>query len=346
MTSQPVVRQLLLWVVPLLVTAVAVYVYGSGGEFISTDNAYVIRDHVDITPEVGGITKQVFVHENQQVTAGTTLVELDAALEQIALEAAQAKLNAVRADMRALKAAVIEKNAEMVVAERAAGYAERDYQRQQELAARKLTAQVTVDSAHRLADISTGSIEVLKLQKAQLLAKIGSDPNVAIDQMPAVLAALAEVNHAQYQLTHTRIIAPQDGIVSHLPKLGTRLEAGRPALVIVSNAPAEIEANFKETDLEWVRVGQPVEIEIDTYSHRVLTGTVKSVAAATGAAFSLLPPQNASGNWVKVVQRIPVRIALNGAANLPLLRDGMSAEVSIDTGKHNRFERWFTRSKS
>lgn len=341
MSTPKSTRAFFLWVAPILVSAVAIYLYGSGGRYVNTDNAYVVRDHVDITPEVSGMVKQVNVHENQVVNAGSVIVELDSTLERIALDAANAKLNTSRAEVRALKAAVTEKNGEMAVAQQAAEYALRDSHRQEELAARKLTAQASVDSAHRLSDISTGSVEVLKLQRSQLLAKMGTDWNAPIDQFPAVQAAKAEVDHAQYQLERTHLIAAQTGIVSHLPKVGARLEVGRPAFVIVSSASAEIEANFKETELEWVRVGQLVEIDIDTYPNKHFKGQVKSIAAATGAAFSLLPPQNASGNWVKVVQRIPVRITIEADDAFPL-RDGMSVQVAIDTGKHSRFDRWFS----
>jgi membrane fusion protein, multidrug efflux system len=342
MSSRPIeLRTLLLWVVPICVSAIAVYWYGSGGRYVETDNAYVIRDHIDITPEVSGIVNQVLVRENQVVHKGELLVELDNRLEQIALDAEKAKLANIRAEAQSLKAAVLEKNGEMMVATQAAEYANRDLHRQEELWNRKLTAQSQVDSARRMADISNGSIDVLKLQRNQLLAKLGVDPKTSIEQFPMVKAAQAAVDHAQYQLDRTKIMAPADGIVSHCPKVGAKLELGRPAMVIVSNEPAEIEANFKETDLEWVRVGQAVTISVDTYPSHEFKGTVKSVAAATGAAFSLLPPQNASGNWVKVVQRIPVRLQIEGDSEEFPLRDGMSAQVSIDTGAHTRFDRWF-----
>jgi membrane fusion protein (multidrug efflux system) len=126
-----------------------------------------------------------------------------------------------------------------------------------------------------------------------------------------------------------------------LPKVGARVDAGRPAFAVVGSDRIWLDANFKETDLEWVRPGQPVRVEIDTYSAHAWQGTVDSIAGATGAEFALLPAQNASGNWVKVVQRIPVRIALTVRADDPPLRDGMSATVRIDTGPHSRFERWF-----
>ena len=153
--------------------------------------------------------------------------------------------------------------------------------------------------------------------------------------------AAAELERTKIDLQHTLVSAPQSGIVSHLPKVGSRVDIGRAACAIVSDHGIWVEANFKETDLEWVRPGQPVRIDVDTYAQHRWTGHVESVAQATGAEFSLLPAQNATGNWVKVVQRVPVRIALDLRAEDPPLRDGMSANVEIDTGPHSRFDRWF-----
>jgi membrane fusion protein (multidrug efflux system) len=185
----------------------------------------------------------------------------------------------------------------------------------------------------------------LQLQLQQTAARLGGNPSIPVDQHPTVRAALADLERAQSEVYFSLIRAPQSGIASHLPKVGARVEVGSPACAIVSDHGFWIEANFKETDLEWVRVGQPVEIEIDTYSQHRWRGRVNSISQATGAAFSLLPPQNATGNWVKVVQRIPVRIDITLHPDDPPLRDGMSSSVSIDTGPHTRFDRWFGRRK-
>jgi membrane fusion protein (multidrug efflux system) len=230
------------------------------------------------------------------------------------------------------------------MARRAAEYAQRDTRRQDELAARKLVPAATVDTSHRTTDLSLGAIGVLELQRDQLLARLGGHTERSVDAYPAVRAALADVERARIDLERTRIHAPQGGVLSHLPKTGSRVETGRPAFAVVAGNRLWVDANFKETDLEWVRPGQPVEIEVDTYTSRRWQGTVESIAGATGAAFALLPAQNASGNWVKVVQRIPVRIALTARKDDPPLRDGMSASVKIDTGAHSRFDRWLGRS--
>jgi membrane fusion protein, multidrug efflux system len=337
-------RRLLLWVVPLLIAAGGLYGYGSSGRYVSTDNAYVQRDHIDVAPQVAGDVREVYVKENEPVVAGQPILALDDSLLKIAERAAEARLAAARDDIAALKAGFREKNGEIAVARRAAEYAQRDLKRQQELAERKLTAVSQVDTAQRSADIASGSISVLELQRGQIAARLGDDSNLPVDHFAAVKAAQAELERVRYERAHTRITAPQAGIASHLPKVGNRVDLVRPAFAIVSTSTMWIEGNFKETDLEWVQPGQAVEITIDTYPNHHWRGRVESVSAATGAQFSLLPPQNASGNWVKVVQRIPVRVALTSEEGDPPLRDGMSATIEIDTGPHTRFDRWFGRA--
>lgn len=338
-------RRALLWGLPLIVACVAIYAYGSGGRYVGTDNAYLQRDHVDVAPQLSGDVRELLVGENEQVRPGQPVLALDDTLPRIAAEAAASRLTSARAELAAAQASFREKTGEIAVARRAAEYATREYGRQNELAARKLVPAATLDTAHRSADIASGTIEVLELQRAQLGARLGGRADLAIDSYAPVRTALADAERARVDLDHSRLYAPQAGIVSHLPKVGSRLEAGRPAFAIVSDRAVWIEANFKETDLQWVRPGQTVGVVIDTYPARQWQGRVESISQATGAAFALLPAQNASGNWVKVVQRIPVRIALTPGRDDPPLRDGMSASVEIDTGAHTRFDRWFGRGR-
>ena len=333
-------RRLLLWGAPLVVAVAGVYLYGTAGRYAATDNAYVQRDRVDVAPQVSGDVREVHVAENAHVEPGELVLVLDDTLPRIAVAAAESRLTTARADIEAARVSYREKGGEIEVARSAAEYAMRELRRQEELAARKLTPQATLDAARRSAELSTGGIAVLELQRAQILARFGGDATLPADAYSPVQAALADLERARVDLAHTRIGAPQAGIVSHLPKVGSRVDAGRPAFAIVSDHSVWIEANFKETDLEWVRPGQPARIVVDTYPNHDWSARVESIAQATGAEFSLLPPQNASGNWVKVVQRIPVRLVLEIRPGDPPLRDGMSASVDIDTGKHSRFERW------
>lgn len=333
-------RSILLWVVPALLVVAAVWLYGSAGRYVETDNAYLQQDRVDVAPQVSGNVIAVMVAENARVEAGQAVLTLDDAAARIAVAAAESRLAAARVDVAALKASYREKVGQAAVARRAAELSTRELERQQQLAERRLIPASELDAVERSTDISVGAVGVLQLQIEQTVARLGGDPSIAPERLPAVRAAQAELERARLDLERTVVRAPQTGVVSHLPKVGSRAEAGRPAFAIVVNAVPWVEANFKETDLEWVRVGQPVRVEIDTYGEHRWQGRVESIAQATGSTFAVLPAQNASGNWVKVVQRIPVRIALQPGRDEPPLRSGMSATVRIDTGPHTRFDRW------
>lgn len=337
-------RTFSLWIIPLAVAIVAVWLYGSSGRYIETDNAYIQRDRIDVSPQVSGDVKDVLYHENDSVEAGALILVLDDTLQSIALQAAESKLQTAREEIAGALAAYREKEGEIAMARRAAEYAARDTKRQDDLAARKLVPAATVDASHRTTDLSMGAIGVLELQRDQLLARIGGRVNRPVEDYAAVQLARAELDRAKVDLARTRVHAPSRGIVSHLPKIGARVDAGRPAFAIVGSDKIWVDANFKETDLEWAKPGQVARVEIDMYSAHKWSGKIESIAGATGSAFALLPAQNASGNWVKVVQRIPVRISLDVSPNDPPLRDGMSVNVSIDTGAHARFDRWFGRS--
>ena len=340
----PWIRRILLWIVPLLVVLAAIYVYGSAGRYVSTDNAYLKQDRVDVAPQVSGNVSEVYVAENTHVTAGQPVFRLDDAQLNIAIAGAEARLSSARAELASAQAAYREKQGELAVAKRTGELATRDFKRQKELAARQLISASALDAADRTYQISTGAIGVLELQLAQTGARLGGKPDLPVDDYGSVRTALADLARVRLDLARSLVTAPQSGVASHLPKVGGRVDVGRPAFAIVTDGTLWVEANFKETDLEWVRPGQPVTVDVDTYRQHRWKGHVQSIAQATGAEFSLLPAQNASGNWVKVVQRIPVRIALDRAEDDPPLRDGMSANVEIDTGAHTRFDRWFGRS--
>jgi len=333
-------RRLLVWVLPLLVGVLAVWYYGSAGRYVETDNAYVHRDRVDVAPQVSGDVVQVMVAENAPVTAGQPVLKLDDTLARIAVDAAEARLNSARADIESLKATWREKVGQAAVGARAAELSQRELERQRQLAEQRLVPASQLDSVQRSTDIASGAAAVMRLQAEQSAAKLGGSATRPTDDYATVRAAAAELARARVDLEHTVVHAPQAGIASHLPKVGARADAGRPAFAVVADRTVWVEANFKETDLEWVRPGQLVEVQLDTYPEHRWQGKVESISQATGAAFSVLPAQNASGNWVKVVQRIPVRIALQPGKDDPPLRDGMSADVRIDTGAHRRFDRW------
>jgi membrane fusion protein (multidrug efflux system) len=333
-------RRILLWVLPLLAIVGGVVFYGMGGRYASTDNAYLKEDRVDVAAQISGEVHEVRVVENQAVEPGQVVLVLDDTLPKVAVQRAEAQLANARVEVEGFRAAYREKLGELELAKATEQYAVREFDRQRQLAEQKLVPATQLDAAHRSADIAVGTVAVLQLQSDQARARLGGNLDVPPDQHPQVLAAAAELRRAQVDLERTVVKAPRAGVVSHLPQVGDRVEAGQPAFAIVTHRVPWVEANFKETDLEWVRPGQRASVEVDTYPDRVWQGRVESIAQATGAEFSLLPPQNASGNWVKVVQRIPVRITIDVRADDPPLRSGASAYVEIDTGPHRRFDRW------
>jgi membrane fusion protein (multidrug efflux system) len=333
-------RRWVVWAVPAIMVVCCVVYYGMGGRYATTDNAYLKEDRIDVAAQVAGDVREVRVRENQRVEPGQVAIVLDDTLQRVAVQAADAQLANARLQVDALRAAYREKLGELAIARATEKFAVDEFGRQSKLADLKLVPATQLDAAHRSADMAVGAVAVLQLQADQARASLGGNPDLPTDRQPAVLAAAAQLRHAQVDLGRTVIKAPQAGIASHLPQVGDHLEVGQAAFAIVTSHAPWVEANFKETDLEWVRPGEPVSVEVDTYPGRTWRGRVESISQATGSEFSLLPPQNASGNWVKVVQRIPVRISIELRPGDPPLRSGASATVEIDTGPHRRFERW------
>ncbi len=272
---------------------------------------------------------------------GEVVLVLDDTLLQVARMHAEAELASARMDVESLRAAYREKVGEVEVARQASHYAVSELARQQELANRKLVPAATLESATRSRDLAIGTIAVLELQLDQARARLGGSAGSAGGSASGGSRCRGCAREGpRRSRAHDRPCSARGH--RQPPAAGGRPgRSGRPAFAIVTDGGVYVEANFKETDLEWVRPGESATVEIDTYPGREWTGKVTSIAQATGSEFSVLPPQNASGNWVKVVQRVPVRISIDRKADDPPLRSGASADVSIDTGPHTRFDRWF-----
>jgi membrane fusion protein (multidrug efflux system) len=324
-------RKILLVAGPLLTAAVAGYFYFTSGRYVSTDNAFLKSDKVVISPEVAGPVSELLVAENQPVKKGDLLFRIGSGTYVAALQRAQAYLEKTRADLLTLQAAYKSKQAELVLARNNLAYAEKEYHRQTELAARGFTTQIQLDDRKHQLDVARQQQNILEQDLARVLASLDGNADAPIEQHPAFLAAQADIAQARISVERTELHAPFDGIASNVPKLGQHLNPGSPAMSVIANQGIWIEANFNETDMTRVRVGQPVAIRIDTYPKNRWQGKVESVSPATGSEFSILPPQNATGNWVKVIQRIPVRIHIEQTPSDPILRAGMSAQVEIDT---------------
>lgn len=329
-------RLLLLVVVPLLAVLAGALLYLQGGGEVETDNAYVMADKVPVSAEVSGTVREVLVQENQAVSAGQPLFRLDAAALRIAVERAEARLAQVRTDLAALKAGYRAKQAEIALARTRHDFAVRDQQRQANLVARHFISPARFDEVRQASELAAQQIVALEQDLRRLAESLGGSVEAPVEAHPAWLAAQAELEQARLDFGRAEVRATLPGTVSRLPKPGQYLNAGSTALALVVDGNLWIEANFTEKDLTYMHPGQPVEVRIDTYPDATWHGVVDSLSPATGAEFAVIPAQNATGNWVKIAQRVPVRIRLDAAAGLPQLRAGLSAEVAIATGHRRR----------
>lgn len=329
-------RLLLLTAMPTLILLVAGYFYVLGGRFVSTENAYIKADMVDISAQVDGPITRVAVAENEPVVPGALLFEIDPTSYRIALQQAQARLRQAHSEIETLKASYREAQEALKLAHLNADYAEREYQRQHQLARRNLTSQAQLDRNRHERDVAREQVASLQQKLARIRASLDGDPAMPVTQYSRYQEAEAAYNAAALDLKRTQVQAPFAGVATKVPDPGTYVTVGKPAMSIVADRGVWVVANFKETELTHVQPGQRVSIEVDTYPGHLWHGRVASIAQATGSEFSLLPAQNASGNWVKVVQRIPVRIALDDQHGDPPLRAGMSVSAEVDTGYHRR----------
>lgn len=331
------VRRILLLAGPLLVLAVAAVTYLTGGRYVSTDNAAVQAGKSTISTDVAGNVAEIAVRNNQHVKAGDLLFRLDDEPYRIALEGATAQLGVVRDTLEGEKANYRQKLEAIKQVQTDLDFYQREYQRQNDLFKSRVNAQTQLDQARRNLDATGQKLAAARQDAAAVLAGLGGKADAPVEQYAAWQQAKAAVDKAARDLRRTRVLAPMDGIVTQVDSLqpGEYLASQQAAMAIVSDKDIWVEANPKETDLTYVRPGNKATVTIDTYPGREWQGVVDSVSPATGAEFSVLPAQNASGNWVKVVQRVPVRVRLELPADAPPLRTGMSAEVEIDTG-HSR----------
>lgn len=328
-------RLLLLIIVPLVAGLIGLVFYLKGGRYVATDDAYLKADIVPVSAEVSGTVQDVLVQENQQVKRGQILFRLDPAPFRVAVDKAQAKLAQVRTDLAALKQSYLEKQAEIDVARTNHAYALKERRRVRDLASKSFVSASKLDEVDHNVKVSAQQITALQQDLKRLAQSLGGGIDTPIDKHPDYLAASAELAQAELDLHHTQIRASLPGSVSKLPEPGQYLKAGNTAMALVADKHMWVEANFTETDLTYVHPGQPVKLRIDSYPGRKWSGVVDSLSPATGSEFALIPAQNAIGNWVKIVQRVPVRIRIAADAKLPAVRAGLSSWVEIDTG-HRR----------
>jgi membrane fusion protein (multidrug efflux system) len=327
------VRTILFALLPVALV-VGGYWYVTGGQVMSTDNAYVQADIVGISTDVAGTVSEIAVRDNQPVKAGDLLFKIDDAQFRFALERADAQIGVVRNDLESLKASYQTMQSQIAQAQSDVSFYETSFKRQQDLAGKSFASQATFDQAKHDLDGARSKLAQLQSQLAGIAANLNGRPDAPIEEHPRYKDAVAARAEAQRQLDHTIVRAPMNGIVTNVPSLqkGQYLAAATMAFSLVSTDHVWIQANPKETELTWVQPGQPAEVYVDSYPGIAWKGTVDSISPASAASFSLLPAQNTSGNWVKVVQRIAMRVKIDTPADQPQLRAGMSVTLDVDTG--------------
>lgn len=327
-------RPVLIISVPVLLAAAGGYLWLSGGRFESTDNAYVQQAIVSLSADIPGRVIEVDVKENQLVKAGDMLFRIDAAPYQIALDQANASLASARLDVEQLRVNYTTALSKRTVAQQALAIQQRARSRNTDLARKGIATTASVDDALLAVQQAQSNVDLAQQGVAGAAAALGSNPDIKTDDHPSVKTALAAVENARRNLDRTAVVAPSDGIVSQISSLnvGQFLATGSTIASLVTTSGTWVDANFKETQLGSIKGGQVADVTIDAYPGVTLHGTVDGIAAATGSEFSLIPAQNATGNWVKVVQRVPIRIKVSLNDGMPL-RSGMSASVTVDTGR-------------
>src|SRR6202048_4232808 len=329
-------RTLLFALLPVALIAGG-YFYVTGGAGMSADNAYVQADTVGLSTDVSAIVTQVSVHDNQRVAKGDILFKLDPLQFQLALDRAEAQVGNTRNDLIALQTSYRNMQAQVEQAQKDVDFNTVNFQRQEQLIANNFTPKATYDAARNTLQNSQQKLASLQQQLAGLAANLNGDPNAPIENHPRYKDAVAASDEAARQSAHTVVHAPFAGIVTNVPSLqpGQYLAAAATAFNIVSTDHVWVQASPKETELTYVKPGQKVTVEVDTFPGQRWAGTVESISPASASSFSLLPAENTSGNWVKVVQRIPMRVRVSNAPGKPALRVGMSVKVGVYTG-HER----------
>ncbi len=336
-------RLVLLVVVPLIAIVTASHFYFAGGRFIVSENAYVKANIISISADTAGRVISVAVADNTQVSTGSELFRLDPEPIKLQVAQASAEMDVARADIESMRAEYREANVAIEAARERVRFLASQYERQSALKARGLGVTESHDEAFHNLQAAERSVSVLAQRARRALATLGGSANLPIESHPAFQQAQARHQQAVSLLEKTTILSPGNGIVSNMQlQAGEYVQAGVPVFSLINTDKVWVEANLKETRLTNIRTGQTATVEVDAYPDAEWPARVSTIAPATGAEFSLLPAQNATGNWVKVVQRIPVALTIEELTNALPLRAGMTATVNIDTQRKRRLPRWLS----
>ncbi|MGO8908985.1 MAG: HlyD family secretion protein [Bradyrhizobium sp.] len=331
-------RTLLLVVLPLAALLAGVIFYLNGGRYVSTDDAYVGAQKVLITPDISGKIEKVVVREGQRVNEGDVLFEIDPVPFQLAVDQAKAAVAQAHTSYDNLVANIKIYGQMGDLMQQSADLKQRDVDRKAALAKSSFGSQLDLDNSSNSLITVRAELAFVQQQLSSAKTQLLGDPNLPLEQFPPYAQARATLAQAERNLDHTVMRAPMDGIATQVDQiqLGRFIPAGTPVFSVIDTARPWVDANLKESDFTYIGVGQPVSIEVDAFPDHVFKGTIGSLSPGTGAQFAILPPQNATGNFVKVVQRVPVRIYFDSHdKQVERLKAGMSAYTTIDTG-HRR----------
>ena len=329
-------RIALMGLVPLLAIGGGLFYWQTLQGKVSTDNAYVQQDKVAVSAEVGGQIVAIAVREGQQVSAGDLLFSVDPEPYQIQIAQADAAIASAQANATALAGSSALSGADAAAAREDIGFAQATFERQRALWVRGFTTKAAYEAAHHQVAQARDELRMAEAKSIEARAKMATGAQVP-GVLPAIAAAQAQRRAAELNLARTQVRAPMGGRITQADRLltGQQLVSGLPVVTIVANGHSYVEANFKETELAEMRIGAPARIEFDAYPDLALKGHVASIGAGTGSEFSVLPAQNATGNWVKVTQRVPVRIAIDQASPRQLIA-GISSHVTVYTDGRRR----------
>jgi len=338
----PTLRLTLLVLVPALIAVVGLSYYLLGGRYISTDNAYVGAQKVLITPEVSGKVVRIAVTEGQLLRPGDELFAIDAEPYRLTAQEAEARLKRVGNDFAALKANLASLARQIELSRQNLGAVEADFDRKTRLLDGRISSPSDLDRSRVALVAAKTQLEQLEQQERTARIQLLGDPSLAIEKYPQFIEATVALERARRDLAGTVLRAPIAGVATQVAsiQMGRFLTAGTPVFSVIGSEAVWIDANPKETDLTYLRPGQPVTVTIDAFPDKQWQGVVGAISPGTGAQFAILPPQNAAGNWIKIVQRVPMRIEFAPGQDLRRLRAGMSATVEIDTGRRSRLARW------
>jgi membrane fusion protein (multidrug efflux system) len=331
-------RVLLLVVLPLVAVLAGVVFYLNGGRYVTTDDAYVGAQKVLITPDISGKIDKVVVREGQHVNEGDVLFKIDPVPFRLAVAQAKATLDQAKTTYDNLVANIKIYDQMLNLAQQGVDLKRRDVERKATLAKSNYGSQLDLDNASTALVTASAQLEFLKQQLSQAKTQLLGNPDLPLEEFPPYAQAKAALGQAERNLDHTTMRAPMSGIATQVEQiqLGRFVVAGTPVFSVIDTAQPWVDANLKESDFTYVATGQPVEIDVDAFPDHVFKGTIGSLSPGTGAQFAILPPQNATGNFVKVVQRVPVRIYFDSNDRyVQKLKAGMSAYTTIDTN-HRR----------